>query len=654
MRSCCLGCITLSVIVVIVGFFGGMYIAGYNPGEAIDVTKDEIAELFRDEDSPSSTYPSRPADVTEPPSPPNATTIGSDVKVGDIVEVYNTENVGLRVRKHPVITNDNTLGNLVDGTGLAVIAGPTYGSNYDWFNVNLDGWCAGNWFSPSPSVGSEVTLINTGNSGLRIRTGPSTNDDVLGRLYDDATVTILDGPIINGCYSWWRVRLEGWSACDYLQMSSSPVLANKTASSPFGGRTPIPVLVSPLTITPAKSEYKVGETLTATFTISNNGNETVTLDKLTVGGRLNGHCLDVGCPDFPHQSVTLQPGQSHKYTESFTLDHSGHYHFFVAYHIQHPTLAERSFLDENNWSTAVCLSNDLCHLDRIEEIVVVTEPPPLDDTVAALGNRINVYQNREVTIPDYYLNTDTWDAAVASVWTEIVASVRSWASGVNLHDKYDEFYSVGLNYWSLAEISITHASNAFDRGDIANAQKYLDDYHLFDNLSVMSFKGAHDVFMENLDAAEDAAEAILQGCASAAKITISALCPGSAVLIDWIYTGAKFAFDVRVLDVEWEIALKDAAIDVAVSHLFGRMPIEEFGNRTVSEYIENKAGKVTFSSLQNIYKDEHVQWELAKAIKEAGVDLVAFEVKYGIDNGSEYLAELILEGLANMAGGKTQ
>lgn len=137
-----------------------------------------------------------------------------------------------------------------------------------------------------------------------------------------------------------------------------------------------PVITSPLEITPVEDIYYVGDSLTAEFTIKNIGDLPITLDVLTVGGRLNGEIPAEGAPDFTHRSVTLQTSESYLYEGSLALTQPGDYHFFVAYYIENPTAEEKSLLDENNWNTCVQLGEGLIDADRVKDIIVypVSEP----------------------------------------------------------------------------------------------------------------------------------------------------------------------------------------------------------------------------------------------------------------------------------------
>ena len=78
--------------------------------------------------------------------------------------------------------------------------------------------------------------------------------------------------------------------------------------------------------------YKVGQTITAEFSIKNTGTAPITFDALTVGGRLNDICPEDKCPDFTwKENVTLRPNDVYPYKGILKLEIPGNYHFFTTY-----------------------------------------------------------------------------------------------------------------------------------------------------------------------------------------------------------------------------------------------------------------------------------------------------------------------------------
>jgi hypothetical protein len=112
-----------------------------------------------------------------------------------------------------------------------------------------------------------------------------------------------------------------------------------------------PVITSPLEIT-VKDTYYIGDTLTAKFTITNRGTESVTFDVLVVGGRdPTGEVVDFE----KSYDITLDLGNSYDYQGNLTLpDKPGIYHFFCAYHTEEHIPGE----DEYNWNTNIDVEID--------------------------------------------------------------------------------------------------------------------------------------------------------------------------------------------------------------------------------------------------------------------------------------------------------
>ena len=112
-------------------------------------------------------------------------------------------------------------------------------------------------------------------------------------------------------------------------------------TTPSGPQPPaLPVITESLTLSPGP--YKVGDTISAAYTIRNDGSSAITFSNLTVGGRYNldpggdgtlpdGLLPDGTLPDFTHRSITLQPGESYDYQGEITFRYVGEYHFFCAY-----------------------------------------------------------------------------------------------------------------------------------------------------------------------------------------------------------------------------------------------------------------------------------------------------------------------------------
>ena len=216
---------------------------------------------------------------------------------------------------------------------------------------------------PKFKVGDRVRAT----ANLNVRAGPGLGYGIIDTMAEGALGQIMGGPVEADGYTWWDVNydvgIRGWSAENWLEIYQPSVCGK-------------PVLVTRLEISP-EAGFLVGDTLTATFTIQNQGDAAITIDKLLVGGRFNGGTLPNGeFPDFTFQTVTLQPEQSHQYDGTLELTEAGNYQFLVAYYIENPTEEERKLLDENNWNTCINLAEELTDADRIENIAVEVSGPP--------------------------------------------------------------------------------------------------------------------------------------------------------------------------------------------------------------------------------------------------------------------------------------
>jgi len=167
---------------------------------------------------------------------------------GDIVEVVNTLDVGLRVRDAPA---GNIIGKKYDGDRGMILEGPQSASLggvvYTWWKVRwgddaLEGWSAEGYpggvdylkkvyVSPSTkfSIGDFVKVYNTGIYGLVVRTDPpalsykdNEVDGTFGKVEGGPFYGVAEGKA--GFYHFWKVNygsVVGWSAEDWL-MKATP------------------------------------------------------------------------------------------------------------------------------------------------------------------------------------------------------------------------------------------------------------------------------------------------------------------------------------------------------------------------------------------------------------------------------------------------
>lgn len=117
--------------------------------------------------------------------------------------------------------------------------------------------------------------------------------------------------------------------------------------------------------------YKVGQNITAAFSIKNMGAAPITFEVLTVGGRLNGICLQNKCPDFEFKTnIFLPPNVSYTYYGKLTLQFPGSYHFFTSYRTK-----------DGRWNTAIPTLSGIANTANIV-VSLPLVPQPVLPTVA--------------------------------------------------------------------------------------------------------------------------------------------------------------------------------------------------------------------------------------------------------------------------------
>jgi surface antigen/pimeloyl-ACP methyl ester carboxylesterase len=135
----------------------------------------------------------------------------------------------------------------------------------------------------------------------------------------------------------WRIpelpSLPPESTYKVRVVSSTKV--SDVSDQPFTLVGPRAVVSADLKVQPSNAP-SVNQRIFGNFTIANRGNADLVLNKVTIGGLLDGGCPGE-CPDFgPIQSRTLRPGKSFKYSGLFIPTRAGIYTFSVAY--QKPNL----------------------------------------------------------------------------------------------------------------------------------------------------------------------------------------------------------------------------------------------------------------------------------------------------------------------------
>lgn len=91
------------------------------------------------------------------------------------------------------------------------------------------------------AVGYYAEVSGTGELGLTVRGGPSTDNVRIQRVGESTLMLVIGGPEEGGDYIWWQVRLldgtEGWVAADFLAPVAAPGTepAEETTPEPTDG-----------------------------------------------------------------------------------------------------------------------------------------------------------------------------------------------------------------------------------------------------------------------------------------------------------------------------------------------------------------------------------------------------------------------------------
>jgi hypothetical protein len=393
----------------------------------------------------------------------------------------------------------------------------------------------------------------------------------------------------------------------------------------------LPVITSPLVITPVKDIYCVGDPLEAEFTIKNIGDIPITLDILTLGGRLNGRCPDDVCPDFTHQSVTLQPNESDQYQGSFTPTQKGNYRFFIAYHINNPTQEEKTLLDENNWNTCVELGEGLNHTNRVKNIIVYEEGT-VPEEVSQLRDTINRLIEQDIVYPTYLLDPEvSW---AASIWMSVSSIFTS------AQEEYDMLWYTGVDYDGLKFKALVFADRLLESGKVEGAKKFLQMSYEFAESSVKSFNAATEIYDQNLNIAETTARFIREACQAIVVGGVSVINPTAAKFLDYIFIITDYYIDKELIGEEQ--ARKIAVRDTIVTTVFNEIPF--FDGKTMEEYVDSGGGRKLIHLPRYIKPHKNLPVEIYDAIKHIGVGCaqeLSTLISDKLGSGVDYLEEKV-------------
>jgi len=626
-------------------------------------------------------------DGNQPPNPPTLISPGYDSEPGQLIynltPTFNWENVSnvdfytLYISKYPygpdnIVFDSEVSYDPINGTSFKLYDGIlTDMERYRWnmraFNIST-GFsefssrlyfevCLPTWCSISlEKEGIEINEINVAEFfDIHVKKVPGGHEILEVRFSSDDIQESFPTGEWTKWYSWstssddWNsdTKIKRWafSTSGYKEIWAEVKDANGSVVNLFANIyvpcPALPVIISPLLITPEQDVYIVGESLEAEFTIENIGDFAITLDVLTAGGRLNGRCPNSGCPDFTPFAVTLQPGESYFYEGYFTPEQPGNYHFFVAYYIENPTQEERMLLDENNWNTCVELGDGLSNNDRVKNIIVYEEGTVPED-VTKIRETINRLKNFDFSLPPYLLDANSYMDSIAVRW----ASFTSFVTRTGLTDRYNELYSIGRDYRRLSIQALEDADRLLNEGNIEGAKEFIHKFYTYDKLSYMSFSSATQVFQGNLEAGAILAKGIRDGCEAAVKTGVSVVFPGAGLKIDGIYLALNFVFDCKIEGVTQaqRNLLKNSLKSIFLKFV-KNSAFESLNHNTLEKYVIVVGNKIRLTTLiENEVFMEEFGNELTKIVAEK----VGFEVgviigEYAKDYLKSFLNSIIAQ-----------
>lgn len=159
----------------------------------------------------------------------------SNVGVGSTARVTFTDGTPTRIRKQPTTSSD-IIGRIPEGTRFLIVGGHKCSDGYTWWNIELPngtrGWMAegkkGTYYLEpmdyrqqtcsdlptrlKPGMQARVAIVNGGK--MRVRKNPGFSQDILDRVPEGTSLTVLDGPKCIDGSNWWYIRtntgIEGW------------------------------------------------------------------------------------------------------------------------------------------------------------------------------------------------------------------------------------------------------------------------------------------------------------------------------------------------------------------------------------------------------------------------------------------------------------
>jgi hypothetical protein len=229
------------------------------------------------------------------------------------------------------------------------------------------------------------------------------------RLASDGNVHTIEATAYNN-YDRVVNIYNGWARFNGYRFYRYNNVCGTTSTTPAR-----PVVSSSLRL--SSGSAKVGNTLSATFTISNRGGQSITFNRLLAGGRMDGdpNCT-LGCPDFSSTgTLTLAPGQSYSYSGTRTFNRAGTYSYFVAYQ-----------KTDGSWVSNVETENGATNTARVTISATPSLTKHSPSTVYASANDQTIYLYGELLTNTSYVKVQFPSGGVGYIYPPGQITYRSY------------------------------------------------------------------------------------------------------------------------------------------------------------------------------------------------------------------------------------
>jgi uncharacterized protein YgiM (DUF1202 family) len=150
-----------------------------------------------------------------------------DFSVGDDVVVFD----GPLNMRNAAGTGATIVDTLPTGATGSITAGPTAANGYDWYQLDLGGWVAGDFLAlatsgPPPSsgdfaIGDDIYVFD---GPVNFRSAAGLSGTIQDILPQDTTGEVVGGPTTADGYDWYQIQIgggqTGWVAGDFLALAT--------------------------------------------------------------------------------------------------------------------------------------------------------------------------------------------------------------------------------------------------------------------------------------------------------------------------------------------------------------------------------------------------------------------------------------------------